>query len=104
MFVNSVAGLVARAGVSQYAASKHALKAIADSVREEVHADGVRVISVYPGRTATPMQESLRRMEGQPFEPARYIAPEDIASLVIGALTMPERTEVKDISIRPMNA
>ena len=34
-------GLQARAGVSQYAATKHALKAIADSLREEVNADGI---------------------------------------------------------------
>jgi NADP-dependent 3-hydroxy acid dehydrogenase YdfG len=102
VFVNSSAGLIARAGVSQYAASKHALKALADSLRDEVHADGVRVVSVYPGRTATRMQASVRRMEGLPFEPERCLAPEDVAALVIGALTMPERAEVKDISVRPM--
>jgi short-subunit dehydrogenase len=102
VFVNSSAGLVARAGVSQYAATKHALKALADSLREEVHVEGVRVISVYPGRTATPMQEAVRRMEGQSYEPDRYLAPEDVAAAIVDALTMPDRAEVKDVSIRPM--
>jgi short-subunit dehydrogenase len=102
-FVNSSAGLIARAGVSQYAASKHALKALADSLREEVHARGVRVISVFPGRTATPMQERVRRMEGRPFEPTHCLRPEDVAAVVLQALTLPATAEVKDISIRPMN-
>jgi short-subunit dehydrogenase len=102
VFVNSSAGLAARAGVSQYAASKHALKALADSLREEVQGDGVRVISVFPGRTATPMQEQVRQMENGPYTPEAYLAPEDVAAVVIQALTMPDGAEVKDVSIRPM--
>ncbi|HBH80971.1 MAG TPA: short-chain dehydrogenase, partial [Nitrospira sp.] len=54
VFVNSSQGLQARAQVGQYAATQHALKAIADSLRDEVNAEGIRVLSVYPGRTATP--------------------------------------------------
>ena len=102
VFVNSSAGLAARAGVSQYAACKHALKAIADSLCEEVRADGVRVISVFPGRTATPMQERVRRMEGRLFDPDRCLQPDDVASAVIHALTLPDTAAIKDISIRPM--
>jgi NADP-dependent 3-hydroxy acid dehydrogenase YdfG len=102
VFVNSSAGLVARAGTSQYAASKHALKALADSLRDEVHADGVRVLSIYPGRTATPMQERVTRMEGGTYNPEVCLQPEDVASIVMNALALPANAEVKDISIRPM--
>ena len=102
VFVNSSAGLVARAGVSQYGATKHAAKALADSLREEVHRDGVRVISVFPGRTATPMQAQVHEMEGRPFDPQACLRAEDVASVVLNALTLPESAEVKDISIRPM--
>src|SRR5690606_20891798 len=59
VFINSSVGIRARAGVSQYAATKHALRAVADSLREEVNRDGVRVLSVYPGRTASAMQEAI---------------------------------------------
>src|SRR5262245_9428520 len=45
-----------------YAASKHALRSISDSLREEVNAAGVRVSSIYPGRTATPMRSEERRV------------------------------------------
>jgi short-subunit dehydrogenase len=102
VFVNSSAGLDARAGVSAYAASKHALKALADSVRHEVHAAGVRVLSVYPGRTATPMQQAVRRMEGKAFLAESCLQPEDVAATILAALTLPATAEVKDISMRPL--
>jgi NAD(P)-dependent dehydrogenase (short-subunit alcohol dehydrogenase family) len=53
VFINSSAGLAARSNAGQFAATQHALKAIADGLREEVNADGIRVLSVYPGRTST---------------------------------------------------
>jgi len=101
VFVNSSVGLIARANVGQYAATKHALKAIADSLREEVNADGVRVLSIFPGRTATPMQELVHKMEGRVYQPERFTQPEDIAQVVINTLALPRTAEVTDISIRP---
>lgn len=101
VFINSSAGLRARGGVSQYAATKHALKAVADSLREEVNAEGIRVLSVYPGRTATPMQALVHEMEGKAYVPERLMQPEDIASVVINALSLPRSAEVTDMNIRP---
>ena len=46
VFINSGAGLNAHAGWGQYAATKHALRAVADSLRAEVAGSGVRVVSV----------------------------------------------------------
>ncbi len=101
VFINSSVGLSARANVGQYAATKHALKAIADSLRAEVNASGIRVLSIYPGRTATPMQASICKMEGKPYNPERFMQPEDVAEVVINALTLPRSAEVTDIHIRP---
>lgn len=103
VFINSSAGLTARAGVGAYAASKHALKAIADSLREEVNHLGVRVITVYPGRTATPLQKKIREQEGARYTPDLLLQPEDIAKAVVNALEMPHTAEVTDIHIRPMH-
>ena len=47
VFINSGAGLNARAGWSQYAMTKFALRALADALREEVKSKGVRVMTVY---------------------------------------------------------
>jgi NADP-dependent 3-hydroxy acid dehydrogenase YdfG len=102
VFVNSSAGLSARAGVGQYAATKHALKAIADSLREEVHVHGVRVLSVYPGRTASPMQERVLAMESRQLDVSAMLQPEDVAATILHALTAPLTAEIKDISIRPL--
>jgi NADP-dependent 3-hydroxy acid dehydrogenase YdfG len=102
VFINSSVGLAARAGVGAYAASKHALRAIADSLRAEVNELGVRVISVYPGRTATPQQERICQQEQRPYQPDRLLQPEDVAQAVLNALAMPRTAEVTDIQIRPM--
>jgi NAD(P)-dependent dehydrogenase (short-subunit alcohol dehydrogenase family) len=101
VFINSSAGLRARAGVSQYAATKHALKAVADSLREELRGTGVRVLSLYPGNTATPMQVALHAERGRPFTATRYLEPADLASLIVATLTL-DSAEVKDIDLRPL--
>jgi len=89
VFINSSAGINAMPNVGQYAATKHALKAVADSLRAEVNAEGVRVLSVYPGRTATPMQASVHEREGKAYIPERLMQPEDVAGVVINALCLP---------------
>lgn len=101
VFINSSVGLRASANVGHYAATKYALKAIADSLREEVNTDQIRVISVFPGCTATPMQAKIHEMEGKIYHPERLIQAEDVATVVINALSLPPTAEVTDISIRP---
>lgn len=100
-FINSTAGLNARANVGQYAASKFALKAIADSLRAEVNTAGVRVLSVFPGRTASPMQAAIYQMEGKAYQPDDLLQPEDVAAAVVNALSLPRTAEITDINIRP---
>jgi NADP-dependent 3-hydroxy acid dehydrogenase YdfG len=102
VFINSTVGLAARENVSQFAATQHALKAIADSLREEINPHGVRVVSVYPGRTATPRQAKIHAIEGKPYPPERLMQPEDVASVVLNALTLPRSTELTDVKVRPM--
>jgi short-subunit dehydrogenase len=102
VFINSTLGLSSKSAMSQYAATKHGLKALADALRAEVNGDGIRVLSVYVGRTATPMQERLHEIEGRPYDPDRLIQPEDIASMVLHTLALPRTIEVTDIATRPM--
>ncbi|MGP4002474.1 SDR family oxidoreductase [Streptomyces sp. 8N706] len=101
VFVNSGAGLRANAQWGAYAASKHGLKALADALRLEERAHGVRVTSVYPGRTATPMQAKVHRQEGKEYEPAQWMAPESVATTVLTALDLPRDAEITDLSVRP---
>lgn len=101
LFVNSGAGLTAHPSWSAYAASKHGLKALADALRGEESANGVRVTTVYPGRTATPMQAEVHRQEGRDYDPAAFIDPESVATTALAALDLPRDALVPDVSVRP---
>ena len=101
LFVNSGAGLTAHPSWSAYAASKHGLKALADALRGEEAANGIRVTTVYPGRTATPMQAEVHRQEGRDYDPAAFIDPESVATTVLAALDLPRDAQVPDVSVRP---
>ena len=85
-----------------YASTKHALRAIADSLREEVNETGVRVLSVYLGRTASPMQAAIHAAEGKQYRPADLLQPSDVAAMILAALALPRTAEVTELSVRPM--
>jgi NADP-dependent 3-hydroxy acid dehydrogenase YdfG len=101
VFINSTQGLAASPGVGQFAATQHAMRAIADSLREEVNARGIRVASVFLGRTASERQAAIFAMEGRPYTPKRLIQPADVARIVLALLALPANVEVTDITLRP---
>ena len=103
VMMNSSVGLAAkRADIGQYAATMFARRAIAESLREELNGDGVRVLSVHPGKTATPRQVMLCQMSGIEYRPEFMLQVADVASTVIAALSLPRTAEVTDIMLRPM--
>jgi NADP-dependent 3-hydroxy acid dehydrogenase YdfG len=102
VFINSSVGIHARRGVAQYAATKHALRAVADSLREEVNERGVRVLSVFLGRTASRMQLTIHEEEKRAYRPERLLQPADVATMVVAALSLPRTAEVTDLHVRPM--
>jgi NADP-dependent 3-hydroxy acid dehydrogenase YdfG len=102
VFINSSVGLQARAQVGAFAATQHALRALADALRDEVNGHGIRVLSVYPGRTATARQAAIHATEGKPYEPERLLQPADVAAVVLQALAAERTAEVTEIRLRPM--
>jgi len=101
VFINSSAGRRSRAMVGAYAASKFALRALADALREEEGPAGVRVLTVYPGRTASAMQARVRAFEGQAYDPADFMPPEDVAEAVLGALRLPSTATLTELTLLP---
>jgi short-subunit dehydrogenase len=99
VFVNSGAGLSAHPGWSAYAASKHGLRALADSLRGEE--PDIRVSTVYPGRTATPMQEKVHAQEGKDYDAATWIRPETVAAQIVSLVDLPRDATVPDLTVRP---
>ena len=101
VFVNSGAGLVAHPGWSAYAASKFGLRALADSLRAEEQEHGVRVTTVYPGRTATPMQQKVHQQEGKEYDASDWVDPGTVADAICHVLELSDDATVSDLTIRP---
>jgi NAD(P)-dependent dehydrogenase (short-subunit alcohol dehydrogenase family) len=104
MFVNSsIIRATNTAGRGVHAAAQAALKAIADGLRDEVNIHGIRVLSVMPGRTATPREEQRCAADGRPYRPELLLQPEDVALVACNALLLPRTAETTDLFIRPMH-
>ncbi|TDC09845.1 SDR family oxidoreductase [Nonomuraea longispora] len=97
--VNSGSGQRVNPSWGSYSASKFALKALADALRLEE--PGLRVTTVYPGRTATDMQRGVREFEGGEFEPERYLTPASVARAVLAAVTAGPDAHLTELTIRP---
>ena len=85
--------------MASYSASKFALRAFADSLRNDEPA--LRVTTVYPGRVDTAMQQDLVAYEGDSYDPARFLKPATVAEVVAAAVRLPSGASVPEIVIRP---
>jgi short-subunit dehydrogenase len=101
VFVNSSVVNHPVPGTVTYAATKHALKGLADGLRQEVDAFGVRVISAFPRRTATPLQASLFELEGRPACAHQVASAGGRCGHGRPSSCPPPTAEVTDILIRP---
>jgi NADP-dependent 3-hydroxy acid dehydrogenase YdfG len=99
VFVNSGAGRTSSANMASYSASKFALRAFADSLREGE--PQLRVTSVFPGRTDTDMQRELVAFEGGEYRPADFLRPETVAAAVAAAVATPRDGHLHEIVLRP---
>jgi NADP-dependent 3-hydroxy acid dehydrogenase YdfG len=102
VFINSSVGLSARAGVGQFSATQHALRAVANAFREEVNLDGIRVLNMHLGRTATPRIQALYERDAKLYRPEALMQPEDVAAMAVAALRLPRTAEVTEIHMRPL--
>jgi len=102
VFVNSSAGLTASAEWSAYAASKFGLRAFADALRAEEVESGVRVSTVYPSRTATPMQEKVHEQEGRTYDPSRWISADTVVDTILHVIDLPPDATIPDVTVRPV--
>src|SRR6476620_5384126 len=99
--VNSGSGLTASPASGAYCASKFALRALTDSLRQEEREHGVRVTSLHPGRVDTDMQRELVEFEGAEYDPGSYL---DVSSVVRAArlaIDAGPDASVDMISVRP---
>lgn len=102
VFVNSSAGLTASAEWSAYAASKFGLRAFADALRAEEVEHGVRVSTVYPSRTATPMQEKVHEQEGRTYDSSRWISTRTVVETIVHVIDLPGDATIPEVTVRPL--
>lgn len=100
VLINSGAGLLSTTGNGLYAASKFALRALADALREEERGR-VRVSSIHPGRVDTAMQERLQADAGRPYRAEDHMSAETVARAVALAVRTPAEATIESLSIRP---
>jgi len=104
VIVSSLAGRrVPTADGTVYAATKHALTAVAEGLRMDVSARGVRVINVEPGLVRTEFPESTSQSAEQFYAEKEYspIEAEDVATAVVYAVGQPRRVSISEIIVRP---
>jgi 3-oxoacyl-[acyl-carrier protein] reductase len=96
----SLAGKNGFVNGTAYVASKHAVLGFSRALMLEVRKDNVRVIAICPGSVDTSM---IRDQPMLKTDPDRILKPEDVASTIVHALTLPERALVSELDIRPTN-
>lgn len=100
VMINSGAGLHV-VGSPAYSASKYALRALADGLREDERGR-LRVTSIYPGRVDTAMQRRAQTAAGRAYDPSEHLRPESVAKVVRTAVDATPEGMVEDIFLRPI--
>jgi NADP-dependent 3-hydroxy acid dehydrogenase YdfG len=103
--ISSTAGRQVRAGSGVYNATKHAIGAFSESLRQEVTKRHVRVSLVEPGAVATELvaqnRPEIQETIKQRFTEMERLEAEDIADAISFVVTRPRHVAVNEVLIRP---
>lgn len=100
---SSISGHIDIIGEPVYSASKHAVQTFVHTLRRQVAAAGIRVMSLAPGPVANPMQwlyeaeEQKRAVE----EAGSHLASDDCADAILFMLSRPAHVTIRDLVILP---
>ena len=104
--LGSVAGRETYWGGAGYAATKHAVHAISQTLRQELNGEPIRITELLPGMVET--EFSVVRFKGdagraaQVYEGVTPLTGDDIADCVVFAVTRPPHVDIDEIVIRPV--
>ena len=104
--ISSVAGRVARSGAGVYNASKWAVNAFSESLRQEVTGRGVRVSLIEPGAVATELNDHItdpkaRKASEDNYASMRTLEAHDTARAIAYVVSQPAHVAVNEILMRP---
>ena len=102
--ISSVAGRTARPTNGVYAATKWGINGWSESLRQELQPE-IRVIVIEPGAVATELTSHITHAETreatEAFVKELAIRPEDIAEVILFAVSRPRRMTLNEILVRP---
>jgi NADP-dependent 3-hydroxy acid dehydrogenase YdfG len=93
LLTSSIAGRRVLPG-SLYSATKHAVTAIGEALRQETSDTAIKVTLIEPGMVDTPFFEN---------RPSGALEADDIARAVLFALTQPAHVDVNELLVRPIH-
>ncbi len=94
-FMSSIAGLSAYPNAAAYCAAKFGVAGLAQVLRAETKAHGIRVTCVYPGATWSPS------WSGSGVAPERIMPAEDVARAFLDVWRLGRRTVAEEVVLRP---
>lgn len=104
--ISSLAGRKVAAVFNAYSASKHAVNAMTDAMRQEVGGYGIRVCTLMPGATATEVAENIsdpnfRKSMQAHVGKEGVVAASDVGDTIVFIASLPPRANISEIAIRP---
>lgn len=88
-------------GCDIYVASKNGLQGFTNSLRKEVAPDNIAVTLLNPGQIASDMVSESEEEKRQLVEKMAMLLPEDVAEAISFCLSLPERSVVTEMEVRP---
>jgi NADP-dependent 3-hydroxy acid dehydrogenase YdfG len=104
--ISSIAGRRAAVLFNAYSASKFALTAMTEALRQEVGRQGIRVCIIEPGATTTEVSAGItdpkfRESIREHVSKEGAMKPEDVAAAILLVVSLPARANVSQLMIRP---
>ncbi|MAV59388.1 MAG: hypothetical protein CMG07_05495 [Candidatus Marinimicrobia bacterium] len=96
LYINSVAGKKGYPFSSGYVASKFALRGFAESVREELRTEGIKVVSIFPGAIDTPLWDSVDSQ----FDRKEMMTITEVAETILSTIDFKNISVIEELVIR----
>ena len=96
VFINSVAGKKGYPYSAAYVSSKYGMRGLADSLREELREDNIKVMSIHPGAVNTPFWDNINT----DFLKEEMLDADMVANYIVQAIQAPDNFTLEEIVMR----
>jgi NADP-dependent 3-hydroxy acid dehydrogenase YdfG len=104
IFINSSIIRSPGRGAAAFKATQHALQGLTDSLRQDLNSHGIRLTSLYPGRTDTPRMRRIYAHEGRRYKRGVLLSPRDVGQLVLALVQLRRQIEITDVHLRSVTS